>query len=70
MTPVRYAVAVMPGPRVIVPDAAPSLEPEDDLGIHRSNQAIAWRSRTDCRVKPGNDNKESNAGLRLIRLEA
>jgi hypothetical protein len=65
MTATRYTVAVMPGPRVTVRDTVPSLEPEDDPGIHGSYRPTAASGPMDCRIKPGNDNGGMGAGHRL-----
>ena len=69
MRPTDCAVVVMPGSRVIVRGTVPSPEPEDDPGIHGSNQATPPRGAIDCRVKPGNDSTRLNAGLWLSGLE-
>jgi hypothetical protein len=44
-------VAVMPDLRVTERGTVPSLEPEDDPGIHGPNRATASRGALDCRVK-------------------
>ena len=50
----------MPGPRVSVLGTVPSLEPEDDPGIHFSGQAWAcgWIAGSS-QVEPGNDSQSS-----------
>jgi hypothetical protein len=69
MMATRYTVVVMPGPRVTVRGTVPSLEPEDDPGIHGSNRPTASSGSMDCRVKPGNDNGGVGVGHRLIGPE-
>ena len=63
------ALAVMPASRVTVLGAVPSLESENDLGIHGSNRATPSHCSMDCRVKPGNDSARLNAGAWLTGLE-